>query len=241
MSGVVINVGAASDVGAVRAGNEDSHLVADGVYAVADGMGGHAAGEVASGIAVQVAEGLGGRAVKPEDVRAVVLEANAAILAAARREPGNRGMGTTLTGLCLVDFQGAPHWVLFNVGDSRVYRYADGAVAQLSTDHTEVAEMVAAGELTEEEARGHPLGNVLTRALGMAPAPEPDIDVFPATAPARFLICSDGLTLELADAEIAGVLGDTDDPEAAAERLVELAVAAGGRDNVTAVVVDLAG
>jgi PPM family protein phosphatase len=130
---------------------------------------------------------------------------------------------------------------VFNVGDSRVYRFADGAVAQLTTDHTEVAELVAAGDLTEEEARGHPLGNVLTRALGIVPAPEPDIEVFAASGAERFLICSDGLTLELDDAAIAAVLAATPDPAEAAERLVAAAVAAGGRDNVTAVVVDRAG
>ena len=237
----MIRAGAATDVGAVRAGNEDAYLVADGVYVVADGMGGHAAGEVASGLAVEVAGTLAERAIKPEDVRAAVLEANAAILAAARREPGNRGMGTTLTGLCLVDFRGTPHWAVVNVGDSRVYRFADNALVQLTTDHTELAELVAAGDLTEEEAQGHPLGNVLTRALGIAPAPEPDLDVFPVRAPERFLICSDGLTLELPDEIIAEVLADVDEPEAAARRLVDTAVDVGGRDNVTAVVVDLVG
>ncbi|MGW5050458.1 PP2C family protein-serine/threonine phosphatase [Actinokineospora sp. NPDC004072] len=237
--GEMIRAGAATDVGVVRSGNEDAHLVADGVYLVADGMGGHVAGEVASGLAVAVAKGLVGRTVKPEDVRAAVLEANAAILAAGRRDPLYRGMGTTLTGLCLADFQGAPHWVVFNVGDSRVYRHADGVLTQLTTDHTELAEMVQAGDIAPEEAVGHPLGNVLTRALGMTPAPEPDLDVFPTAAPERFLICSDGLTLEVPETDIAGVLADVEDPGAAAERLVEMAVDAGGRDNVTAVVVDL--
>ncbi|UVS76727.1 PP2C family serine/threonine-protein phosphatase [Actinokineospora sp. UTMC 2448] len=237
--GDMIRAGAATDVGVVRAGNEDSHLVADGVYVVADGMGGHAAGEVASEVAVAVAKGLVGRTVKPEDVRAAVLEANAAVLAAARRDPVHRGMGTTLTGLCLADFRGTPHWVVFNVGDSRVYRHVDGTLTQLTTDHTELAELVQAGDISPEEAVGHPLGNVLTRAIGMTPAPEPDLDVFPVAPPERFLICSDGLTLEVPETAIAGVLADTDDPGAAAERLVTMAVDAGGRDNVTAVVVDL--
>lgn len=239
--GDVIRAGAATDVGVVRAGNEDAVFVGDGVYAVADGMGGHVAGEVASRLAVEVVETLVGRVLTARDVRAVVVEANAAIVAAGRREPIYRGMGTTLTGLCAVEVKDAPHWVVFNVGDSRVYRFANGVLEQLTTDHTELAEMIAAGDLTEDEAHGHPLGNVLTRALGMAPAPEPDIDVFPAHAPERFLICSDGLTLELPEADIAGVLADTPDPADAAERLVAMAVDAGGRDNVTAVVVDLAG
>ncbi|MFC7612665.1 PP2C family protein-serine/threonine phosphatase [Actinokineospora soli] len=235
----MIRAGASTDVGAVRAGNEDSFLVDDGVYVVADGMGGHAAGEVASGVAVEVAGTLAGRTLKPGDVRAAVLEANAAILAAGKREPGRRGMGTTFTGLCLVDFQGSPHWAVVNVGDSRVYRYADNSLVQLTVDHTELAELIANGDLTEDEARGHPLGNVLTRALGMSPPPEPDLDVFPVRAPERFLICSDGLTLELPDEIIADVLADTEDPEDAAKRLVDMAVEVGGRDNVTAVVVDL--
>ncbi|MGX7825594.1 PP2C family protein-serine/threonine phosphatase [Actinokineospora sp. 24-640] len=233
-----IRSGAATDTGQVRAGNEDAHLVADGVYAVADGMGGHAAGEVASALAVAVLGDLAERTVRPEDVRGALREANAAILAATVRDPRTRGMGTTVTGLCLVEFAGSPHWVLFNIGDSRVYRHADGVLTQLTVDHTELAEMVAAGDLTPEEAVGHPLGNVLTRALGIAPAPEPDLLVFPAAPPERFLLCSDGLTLEVDDATIAEVLAEADGPRDTAERLVALAVDAGGRDNVTAVIVD---
>ncbi|WP_084794752.1 PP2C family protein-serine/threonine phosphatase [Actinokineospora bangkokensis] len=239
MSVPVVRVGAASDVGAVRAANEDSFLVGESVFAVADGMGGHAAGDVASAMAVEGLRGLdaeGGK--RADDVRARLVRVNADIVAAGVRDPGRSGMGTTVTGICLVDFAGSPHWVVFNVGDSRVYRFADGEFAQLTTDHSEVAELVAAGELTPEEAAVDFRRNVVTRALGSAVAPEPDLLVLPPTEGDRFLLCSDGLTNELPDEDIAAVLARVDDPKEAAQRLVADAVAAGGRDNVTAVVLD---
>jgi protein phosphatase len=202
-------------------------------------MGGHAAGEVASAVALSVVKGLEGGAARPEDVRARIVEANTEILAAAGENPDLGGMGTTVTGVCRTDFAGEPHWVVFNVGDSRVYRFADGQLAQLTTDHNELAELVASGDVTPEEAVGHPLGNVLTRALGIAPCPEPDLLVFPPTPGERFLLCSDGLTLEVHDTEIAEILATRDDPAEAAQALVDRAVEAGGRDNVTAVVLDV--
>ncbi len=236
----VIVTGAATDVGRVRSGNEDSHLVTERVFAVADGMGGHAAGDVASAIVVDGLAKLGAEAaaVRPDDVRAHLVRLNDDILASVAHNPERSGMGTTVTGLCLVDFAGSPHWVVFNIGDTRVYRYAGGELSQLTADHSEVAELVAAGELTPEQAAVDPRRNVVTRALGSCTAPEPDLVVFPPVLGDRFLICSDGLTGELGDAAIAAVLAATPDPQAAADQLVHDAVAAGGHDNVTVVVVD---
>lgn len=244
MTSVVPTAGAATDTGRVRTTNEDSVLAAGSVFAVADGMGGHLAGDLASALATARLGGLGEFAeLSPDHVVAALDAANADILAAAdsAADPGaeRAGMGTTVTGLCLVQVGGAAHWLVFNIGDSRVYRLADERLVRLTVDHSEVEELVAAGRITPEQARNHPLRNVVTRALGTDPAPAADLWVFPCTPGERFLACSDGLTTELTEDEIAGVLRAEPDPRRAAAALVAGAVAAGGRDNVTAVVVDL--
>jgi PPM family protein phosphatase len=234
-----IRSGAASDVGRVREVNEDSILATGGIFVVADGMGGHAAGEVASGIVVDRLGRLGDRDdIRPEDVRAEIAQANADILGSAAAHPSRAGMGTTLTGISLVRFADADHWMVFNIGDSRVYRFAEDALVQITVDHSEVAELIAAGTISAAEAGTRPRRNVITRALGSDPAPEPDVWVFAATPGERFVICSDGLSLELSDADIARVVRTTSAPQRAAEVLVDSAVRAGGRDNVSVVVVD---
>lgn len=237
--GVRVRAGVATHVGTVREVNEDSVLVTPRVFVVADGMGGHAAGDVASAIVVRRLEGLAGRErVTADDVRAELMAANLDVLTAARRDPLRAGMGTTVAGLAIVDAAGTPHWALFNIGDSRVYRLVDGRLTQLTTDHSEVAELVEAGVITAQQALTHPLRHVVTRAVGTRPGPAADLWVFPPTVGERFLICSDGLPLELADREIAAVLTANADPQQAADALVGRAVAAGGRDNVSVVVID---
>jgi len=238
-TGTRVRTGVATHPGAVREANEDSVLVAPGVYAVADGMGGHAAGDVASAIVVRRLEGLADRdCVTPDDVRAELVAANADLLADAAANPERAGMGTTVTGLVTVDAAGTPHWALFNIGDSRVYRLAGGELTQVTIDHSEVGEMLHAGTITEQEASSHPLRHIVTRAVGTDPGPKADLWVFPPSAGERFLICSDGLPLELTNDEIGAILRATDDPQEAADALVDKAVAAGGRDNVSVVVVD---
>lgn len=232
---LALRAGAASEVGCVREVNEDCVGVGERVFVVADGMGGHAAGEVASGLAVECLKQLGERV---GDVRAAVGRANREIVAAARGNPDQSGMGTTVAGLGVVEVAGSAHWVVFNVGDCRVYRLHEGELTQLTVDHNAVDELVAAGMISKEEARDHPQRNVVTRALGTEPEPEADLWVFPPAVGERFLLCSDGLSQELVDSEIAAVLRAEDDPQAAAERLVNAAVMAGGRDNVTVIVVD---
>ena len=220
-----VRAGAASDVGRVRRRNEDSALVADGVYAVADGMGGHAAGDIASEIAVEAMRRFAGFPDRtPQDVHDAVARANADILASAVEHPVRTGMGTTLTGISLVRDGGTELWAVFNVGDSRVYRFAGDVLTQLTVDHT------APESVTRR--RG-----VITRALGTRPAPDADLWVLPPVPGERFVICSDGLSLELTDDEIAAVLRAEPTAQAAADLLVHRAVLAGGRDNVTAVVV----
>ncbi|HSX67375.1 PP2C family protein-serine/threonine phosphatase [Nocardioides sp.] len=237
-------MGAASHVGAVRALNEDSCLAGTHLAIVADGMGGHARGDVASRLTIEAFQVLADRSdLTPADVRRALAAANTALLDDTREHPERDGMGTTLTGIALVDHFGSPHWLVFNVGDSRVYRLSDTGLQLLTHDHSEVQELVDAGRLTDAQARVHPLRNIVTRSLGSDPAPEPDVWIFPPNPGDTFLLCSDGLTNELDDAGILALWRDrtTASAESAAGRLVTAAVDAGGRDNVTVVVVRLAG
>jgi protein phosphatase len=234
-----IDAGAATAVGRVREHNEDAFLVRDRVFAVADGMGGHAAGEVASALAIEALVRLAeGAAVTRDAVVAAVADANARIIEAGIADRGRRGMGTTLTGLAVTGEEGSEgSWLVFNLGDSRVYRFADGELEQVTTDHSEVQELVDAGVISRTEAAIHPARNVITRSLGLELDPLPDLWQLRPAGEETFVVCSDGLTGELRDAEIAAVLTEAADAQAAAERLCALADEAGGRDNITVVVV----
>ncbi len=233
-----IRAAMATDVGRVREHNEDAVLVTPRVVAVADGMGGHAAGEVAAALAVESLRPLGDDdAVQTDDVVARVGAANQALLDSAAAHPEQRGMATTLVGLAQVVVDGAPRWVAVNIGDSRIYRVVDGTMTQVSQDHSEVGELVAMGLLSEEDALRHPARNIVTRCLGRDPLEPVDSWVLAPHPGERFLLCSDGLTNELRDPAIARLLMDGDDPQVIADRLVAAAVEAGGRDNVTVVVV----
>lgn len=235
-----VDFGVCTDAGVRRDLNEDAVLTASPIFAVADGMGGHAAGEVASALAIEKLSMLAGRTdVRPDDVLRALDEANAAILAHERDVAETAGMGTTISGVCLGVVAGSPHWVVFNVGDSRVYRFANGELRQLTVDHSEVAELLAAGRITAEEALTHPMRNVVTRSLGVMPPPIADVRMLPVLAGERFLICSDGLPLEVPESVIAALLADDSPAQAVAEVLVSRAVAAGGRDNVSVVVLDV--
>ena len=237
-----LRVGATTDVGRVRAHNEDSALAEGSVFVVADGMGGHAAGEVASGIVVDTMRELVARDdLTSDDVPRQLLLANERIREAVSAHPEQKGMGTTATGIVLVTAGGSDHWVVFNVGDSRVYRWIDGTLSQLTVDHSEVQELVDAGVITEAEARVHPARNVVTRSLGTDYAYHADTWVLPPYAGERFVICSDGLTNELTDEQVREILQTNPDPQAAADELVRAALESGGQDNVTVVVVNRAG
>lgn len=229
-----VDAAAATHVGRVRRWNEDSFLLGERLAIVADGMGGHAAGEVASWLAVQAFEAVGSEPAA-ESLVAAAHDANSRIQAEVLAHPEKAGMGTTLTGVALIKPGGVPHWFVFNVGDSRTYRFADGILTQLTVDHAEVTELVAQGRISVEQARHHPLRNVITRALG-SEAADPDTWLLPAGGVETFLLCSDGLTGELTDAQIEELLRQFDTAESAANALVEAAVAAGGRDNVTVIV-----
>ena len=234
--------GSATDPGRVREINEDSYLVAPNVFVVADGMGGHAAGEVASAMAVGEFRALAERSeLRTDKIVDAITRANRQILESGRMHDSRRGMGTTLAGLAVVRAGGASHWAVFNIGDSRVYRYVHGELHQVSVDHSEVQELISGGYITPEQAKTHPDRNVVTRSLGTDPAPVPDVWVLPPIAGERFLICSDGLSRELDDTEIEKILHREPIAQEAATALVMRAIDAGGRDNITVVVIDFAG
>jgi protein phosphatase len=235
---IVLSWAAVTDVGHRRHANEDSLIVEPPVFAVADGMGGHAAGDLASAAAVDRLGALAGR--EDVDVSAV---GEALSLAAhdideiAENLP--LGAGTTVTGAVL-DLGGEmPHFVVFNVGDSRVYRFLGNELAQVTRDHSVVQELIDAGVLSPQDAETHPESNVVTRALGFREEPRPDYWMLPVNTGMRLLLCSDGLTKELSAERIRLHLAARLSAAETAGALVDAALAAGGRDNVTVVVVDV--
>ncbi|ROS31559.1 PP2C family serine/threonine-protein phosphatase [Cellulomonas sp. PhB150] len=234
---VRIEVGVATDR-AQRASNEDALHAADGVYVVADGMGGHESGEVASRTAVDTLQVLSKGVPDLARARAVLRAAHKRVRALPAADALRRP-GTTASGVVLSEHDGMPCWLVLNVGDSRTYRMAGGVLEQVTQDHSEVAELVARGVVPAQEAAHHPRRNVVTRALGGGSATvDPDVFWLPVSPGDRMLVCSDGLTDEVPDSRIEAELKAEPDPQAAAERLVDAALAAGGSDNVTVLVVD---
>ena len=235
-----LRAGSATDVGQVRSNNQDTPLLVEGahLYGVADGMGGHQGGEVASAMAVELT---GEHATAPalESLKDAVRVANRAIFEKAGSDRDLHGMGTTLVAVQLVDGPDGDEIAWVNVGDSRVYLLRDDKLLQLSFDHSLVEDLVRDGQLTEDEAAVHPQRNILTRALGI----DLDVDVdgstvLPYTGD-RFLLCSDGLFNEVTPDQMTSVLRRLADPGEAASELVRLANENGGRDNITVVVVDV--
>jgi protein phosphatase len=226
--------GVSSATGRGRVRNDDAVVCGPTWFAIADGMGGHADGDIASRVAVHV---LGGHPApgSPDDVAADIQRAHDAVCAEARRN-GAHGMGATLVVAAPVPGGVA----VAHVGDSRCYRLADGVLTLLTRDHSYVQELVDLGRVAADDARHHRLRHVVTRALGIDDAGQPDVS-FVATPVGRLLLCSDGLTAELSHRTIGRVLAGIDDPQAAADRLVELATRAERGDDVTALVVDRLG
>lgn len=234
--------GAATHQGQVRNENEDAHLAAPRLFVVADGMGGHQAGEVASAMAVQtLRDRLANGASSVDLVIASVVEANASIFHAAHHNAGQAGMGTTLTAIALMPGAGgdATTLALVNVGDSRTYRMRKGVLERVTIDHSYVQELVSTGHITEAEARTHPRRNIVTRALGIEPTVRVDAWTLSMVRGDRFVLCSDGLVDEVPDHEIELVVAAVSDPQAVADELVAMANRHGGRDNVTVLVVDV--
>ncbi|MGH3279124.1 MAG: PP2C family protein-serine/threonine phosphatase [Trebonia sp.] len=227
--------GAATSVGRVRQVNEDSYLAVPPLFVVADGMGGHGSGDLASRIAIEEMSAC--VALRPLFAEAVLTALEHANRHIIERDAASR-MGTTAAGLAALETAGGDHLMVFNVGDSRVYRLARDHLEQLTVDHSEVQEMVLAGVITREQARIHPHRNVITRALGSDSGRLADHWLLPVVGGDRYLVCSDGLSSELPDEVILPLLA-VGPPQHAAEALVAGANDAGGRDNVTAIVIDI--
>jgi serine/threonine protein phosphatase PrpC len=237
MSLAIAETASLTDVGRQRQGNEDSYLEQEPLFAVADGMGGARAGEVASKVAVDKLGASGPFDGNPEEHLAdATKEANREIYRMAQGDSALAGMGTTLTAALVT----GRDVVIGHVGDSRVYRFRDGALERLTHDHSLVEEFVRQGKLTPEEAENHPQRSIITRALG----PEPEVDVETYTFAGRdgdvYLLCSDGLTGMVQEERIAGILGESPSLDDAAHRLIDAANENGGKDNITAVLFRLA-
>lgn len=233
---VILRAAAATDVGLVRTNNEDSVYVGRRLLAVADGMGGMPAGELASDIVIRALAPLDEAPEQAEplsSLRAAIETANGQIRAAAESDEARSGMGTTVTALLLA----GDRLALLHVGDSRCYLMRDGALSQLTKDDTYVQSLVDQGVLTAEDARRHPQRSLITQAVQGAQFTAACAVLTPRPAD-RFLLCSDGLSDFVADEAIAEALGSCPDPERCAELLVKLALQAGAPDNVTVVVAD---
>lgn len=239
---LILRYAARSDVGLVRSANEDSGYAGSRMLVVADGMGGHAAGELASATAVAVFADLDvQKDLKPDDdevlglLASAIDEAHETLGGIATEHPEARGMGTTITALAWLNTKAA----IAHIGDSRAYRLRDGVLTQLTHDHTFVQTLVDSGQITSEEAAVHAKRNLLTRALDGLHDVESDLSVLPVRPGDRFLLCTDGLHGVLADSEIAELLASPSDPTGIVGALVDRALAGGAPDNVTALVADV--
>lgn len=236
MNELSITYGAVTHKGQVRAENEDSLLADNNLFMVADGMGGHNAGEVASQMAVSSLREMASGIIAEVDLVDALEQANESIYAESMTNHLHHGMGTTLAAMVVLDNN---NLVVAHVGDSRVYMWHNEVLSRLSKDHSYVQELVDEGIVSLEEARTHPRRNIVTRALGIDGDVEIESNTLPVTRGAWYVLCSDGLVDEVSDADIAKVLKAADSPHGAAQALVDAANSAGGRDNITVIVVDV--
>lgn len=233
---IVVRAGAASHTGLRRRVNEDSFLAESPLFLVADGMGGHDAGDRASAAVVSEFGRLTGAAsLGIDEVRATLRRARGRV--EAIRSEG-RAAGTTLTGVVIAEVGGVGYWLTVNVGDSRTYRFANGMLEQISVDHSVVQELIDAGVLSGADASSDSRRNEITRAIGAGSDGQADYWMVPAEPGDRILVCSDGLSGELSAVQLRDILVGEDDPQEAATRLIHEALLHGGRDNITAIVVD---
>ena len=235
----LLRSGSATDTGLVRSVNQDLAVETGTLFAVADGMGGHAGGEVAARLAVDTLTVAFGAKPTGAGLSEAVTEANRVVFEHSLDNPDLRGMGTTMTAAALVNEDGRDVIALVNVGDSRSYRFHDGKLVQVTVDHSLAEEMVRSGEISESEAAVHPHRHILTRALGVSEDVVVDLWRIQASRGDRFLLCSDGLTNELELPQISEVLATVPDPQVAADLLVRAARTHGGSDNITVVVIDV--
>jgi PPM family protein phosphatase len=228
-----------TDTGRRREANQDAVLTSYPLFVVADGMGGHIGGEIASASTIDRLRAMvEGGGVNPRNIEKALVRAVKDIT--SHPEATDDGTGTTLTGVFLDTSQNPPHWVTLNIGDSRVYLLRDDEIVQITTDHSVVQELVAAGRLSPDEVENHPYGNVITRAVGPSESVKPDYVRLDVIDGDRFVICSDGLTKELTDYGIRHFLDENADPADAVQAMLTAALDNGGRDNITIVVLDVA-
>jgi len=253
MTGVVLRAGAATDVGRLRTINQDRFVLLPDrdLFIVADGMGGHQGGEVASRLAVETLQ-VAYQDATADALTEAITAANDRIRNEGDADPDLRGMGTTVVALALMpeepdpdepfddDAEPPQHLLIANVGDSRGYLFRDGSLTQLTEDHSVVADLVREGSISPEEAEVHPQRNIVTRVLGVYETVEVDLWPVDPIENDRYLLCSDGLFNEVGADQIGSVLRRLDDPNEAASELVRLANEGGGRDNITVVIVDVA-
>jgi len=237
----VLRAAAVTDTGRRRQKNDDTPLIVEGrLFAVADGMGGYAGGDVASATAIEVLQREFASDPSAAGLEEGVIKAGLAVQEKSLSDPDLRQMGTTLSAVALVDSpDGGEVFAVAHIGDSRIYLLRDGELSQLTDDHTVPEDLKRAGQLSEEEAAVDPRRHIITRVLGPNGEYTPDMQTLVPYSGDRLLLCSDGLTDELQDGQIASILRSVADPDEAAKRLVEQANQHGGRDNVTVVVVDV--
>jgi PPM family protein phosphatase len=231
--------GSATDRGTVRPTNQDALLVSAPLFAVADGLGEAPRGEIASQLALDTLNARFAAPPSPEALAEAAREAARAIWQRADDEPALEGMGTTLTAVAVLDSAEQTRLAVLNVGDSRAYLFRDGQLSQLTRDHSVVQGLIDAGQLPPERWRTHPKRALLTRALGMAPIVDLDIGLAALAGSTRVLLCTDGLSAQADDTQLAAVLAAVTDPQQAAAELVQLANRNGGNDNTAVVIIDI--
>ncbi|QYH36539.1 PP2C family serine/threonine-protein phosphatase [Salinibacterium sp. M195] len=229
---------AGTHTGHRRAANEDSYVARSPMFAVADGMGGHSAGDLASAAVVErLDDAITGDFLPARAVERALERATDYIGLIA--QDSELGVGTTVTGAVITEHHESACFAVFNVGDSRVYSFEDDTLVQITRDHSVVQDMVDAGLISREDADDHPDANIITRAIGFNAAPSPDFWMVKICRGQRLLICSDGLTREVSEEELSRQLAERRDPTETVATLVESALNNGGRDNITAIIVDV--
>jgi protein phosphatase len=232
-----LNWAAVTDVGRKRKANEDSFIATSPMFAVADGMGGHLAGDKASHAVVTRLGAIRGDFIEPKAIERALQKATEDIEEVSAGS--TIGVGTTVTGAALTMQDGHPYFVIFNIGDSRVYRFERNEFVQVTVDHSLVQQLVELGEITAAQAFNHPEGNVITRAVGFQSRPIPDYWMLPLAPGLRIVLCSDGLTGEVRDERIRLHVAAGLSVAETASALVDAALAEGARDNVTVVIVEV--
>ncbi|MGV8851010.1 MAG: PP2C family protein-serine/threonine phosphatase [Rhodoglobus sp.] len=229
---------AGTHTGHRRAANEDSYVARSPMFAVADGMGGHSAGDLASAAVVErLDDAITGDFMPARAVERALERATDYIGLIA--QDSELGVGTTVTGAIVTEHHESACFAVFNVGDSRVYSYENDTLTQITRDHSVVQDLVDAGLISRDEADDHPDANIITRAIGFNAAPAPDFWMVPIHVGQRLLICSDGLTREVSESELSQKLSEREDPSATVSALIASALDSGGRDNITAIIVDV--